>query len=147
MWQTSTIPRRDISRLVLCQFDAVTASSLYGSIAITMNDAGEVGISRERFERYLAEGDGWIERVGEGTYLNEVVLNGPGRRFLTDEAVALLSSTYRIKDLDHRVAARIAMEIIQAAEHTTGVSRTPSGHGIGGSVMRLILDTSGVSTL
>jgi hypothetical protein len=138
---------RDVSRLVLSQFDAVNGNSLYGSVAITMNVAGKISLSNGRFERYLADGYGWIERVGEGTYLNEIVLNGPGRKFLSEEALSLLSSPYPIQDLDIRVASRIATEAIEAAEHTTRMSRTPSGNGIGGPVMRLILDASGATQI
>ncbi len=138
---------RDVSRLVICQFDAVTGNSLYGSVAITMSVAGQIELSNGRFELYLADGYGWIERVGEATYLNEIVLNGPGRKFLSEEALSLLSSPYHIQDLDIRVASRIATEAIEAAEHTTRKYRTPSGNGIGGPVMRLILDASGATQI
>jgi hypothetical protein len=138
---------RGVSRLVLCQFDALSRSSLYGSVEVTMNDTGEVSLAGGRFERYLCDGVGWIERIGEGIYLDEAVLNGPGRDFLSHEASALLSSNYQIKDLDKLAASRIAVDIIQAAERTTGVSPTPSGHGIGGPVMRVILDASGASSI
>jgi len=139
--------RRDICRLVLCQSDAATGDSLYGSVAISMGSTGTIGLADARFERYLLDGSGCVERIGEGTYLNEVVLNGPGRQFLSNEALSLLTSPYRIKDVDSRAAAAIATAVIRAAEYTTRLSPIPSGSGIGGPVMCLVLQGSGVSQI
>lgn len=136
---------RDICRLVVCQSDAATGDSLYGSVAISMGSTGTIGLSGARFERYLLDGYGCVERIGEGTYLNEVVLNGPGRQFLSNEALSLLTSPYWIKDIDSRAAVAIATEVIRAAECTNKLSPIPSGSGIGGPAMCLVLQGSGVS--
>jgi len=138
---------RDVCRLVLCQPDAATGDSLYGSVAINMSSTGTVSLSGPRFERYLLDGYGYVERIGEGSYLNEVVLNGPGRQFLTNEALSLMTSPYRIEDIDSREAAAIATAVIQAAEYTTKLSPILSGSGIGGPIMRLVLQGSRVSQI
>ena len=80
-----------------------------------------------------------IFAFGQGDYLKEQVLHGPGRHFVGPEYEAL-SKLVSIADVDVKFASDMAVNLIEATSKTANLVRIPTG--VGGPVDVVLISNS-----
>jgi hypothetical protein len=130
-------------RLVLCQVNPTDGEMRFGSIGLMLDENGIASVGDSRLVKFCATDAKTLELIGEVGYVDEHVLNGHGRRFLSAEE-GIWKSKDLIQDLEGHEAALIARSIIAAAEKTSETIPIPSGSGIGGAVSCLLVTATSV---
>jgi hypothetical protein len=120
----------------IADFEPVTSMSNIKSLAVELGPHGEFRLQPAYYDQFGMTDRPNAVPFGEGPYLRDHVLNGPGRKFL-DGSFEQLTSKSRVNEIDANLGSALAINWIEAASKTADMIKPPTG--IGGGVDCVLL--------
>jgi hypothetical protein len=136
--------RSSVFTVVLASFDAATHTSMVREISVVLPTPNEVSVQKSVDVSYKEAGQPDWRAFGQGNYLVEHVLNGPGKQFL-DDNYRSFETVKTIGELSASLAASTAENLIVTTSKTSELIAIPAG--VGGHIDVYLLGKDGTRKL
>jgi hypothetical protein len=132
---------KEIFSVVVASYNPGTAASRLSSFVVRMTAHGShieaARVIQTRVDASTARGV-WIH--GETDWVNDIVYQGPGRRFLSADTLEFLQVHRPVADVQLGAAESVAANVMKAAIRTARISPPPSG--IGGEIQLIAVGSN-----
>lgn len=119
---------RQIFTVAIASYDAETKTSAVRSFEVSLSADGIISVKDGLAANYGAEDKPDFCAFGQGGYLREQVLRGPGRKFVGPD-YQTLSDRPSIADVEAELASDMGANLIEATSKTADLVPIPTGVG------------------
>jgi hypothetical protein len=124
----SLVARSSVFTVVLAAYEPDTRTSIMREISFRMPSSNQISSDQSVFASYDAKGQPDWRAFGQGQYLVDQVLNGPGKQFLSNRYKEF-EQAGKISDLASELATEVAENLIDATSKTSEIVPIPAGVG------------------
>jgi hypothetical protein len=126
--RAALVTRGFVFTVVLAAYEPDTRTSILREISIRLRSTSEIAAEQTGFDSYEPTGRPDGSSFGQGGYLTEHVLNGPGQQFLSD-SYQRFKNARTIDQVSSDLAIQVAENLIEATSKTSELIQIPAGVG------------------
>jgi hypothetical protein len=142
--RSSLVARTSVFTIVLAAYEQDTRTSILREISIRLPSPTQIAVEQTVVASYDPTGQPDWRAFGQGGYLVEHVINGPGKQFLSDN-YKKFEGIARIDELSSELAIQVAENLIEATSKTSEIVLIPAG--IGGHIDVYFLSKDGTTKI